>query len=347
MAENNPSGARSLGDCPSPGTMVETVAARNRAAFRDITPFTRLLISGSDHPGILHRLTTNHFLDLQAGEGFDAVFPDNRGRIVSWGGFTRLDKDNTLLVIPSSHGGRLVGWLDRYIFNEEISIQDLTSETGAMDVVGPESVPILAGIFPGLGGAGQPIPPHRLISTGSQKPWLLGLHYGRLPGVRVIGDSSHIGTLILGMHDTGVKQLSDSGFETIRVEEGFPALETELTEDHNPWEAGLAGAIHLDKGCYLGQEVIARLNAYDKVKQRLVGLKIPPPCRIDGSSRLVSRDGRKAGKITSTAFSPTLGSRIALAYVRNQFCAPGTELAFEDENGISSLVTVTELPFPV
>ena len=347
MAENNRRGAWSLGDSPSPGITVETAAARNRAVFREITPFTRLLLSGSDHLGILHRLTTNDFLDLQRGEGLDAVFTDNRGRIVSWGGFTRLDDDNTLLVIPSSRGGRLVGWLDRFIFNEEISIQDLTSRTGAMEVIGPGSVPILSGIFPALRSADQPIPPHRLISTGSRKPWLLGLRCGRLPGIRLIGDPSHIGTLILEMRDAGAEQLSDGGFETIRVEEGLPALGTELTEDHNPWEAGLDGAIHLDKGCYLGQEVIARLNSYDKVKQRLVGLRIPAACRTEGSSRLFSRDGRKAGKTTSTAFSPILGSRIALAYVRNQFCAPGTELAFEDENGTSSLVTVSELPFPV
>ena len=121
----------------------------------------------------------------------------------------------------------------------------------------------------------------------------------------------------------------------------------ELTEDHNPWEAGLDKAIHLDKGCYLGQEVIARLDTYDKVKQRLVGLRMPATLRIDGSSRLVSRDGRKAGEITSTAFSPTLGSRISLAYIRNQFCAPGTELAFEDEKGTPYIVTVSELPFPL
>ena len=347
MAENNRSGAWSLWDCPSPVTTVETAAARNRAAIRDITPFTRLIFSGPDHLDILHRLTTNHFLDLQLGEGLDAVFPDNRGRIVSRGGFTRLENEMTLLVIPSSRGGRLVGWLDRYIFNEEISIQDLTSETRAMDVIGPESVAILVGIFPELESTGEPVPPHRLISTGSRKPWLLGLQYGRLSGVRVIGDSSHIRTLILRMHDAGAEQLSDSGFETIRIEEGCPALGTELTEDHNPWEAGLDGSIHLDKGCYLGQEVIARLDTYDKVKQRLVGLRIPTARKIDGSSRLVSRDGRKAGKITSKAFSPMLGSLIALAYVRSQFCAPGTELAFEDENGISSLATVSQLPFRV
>ena len=187
VAENTRTGARG----------VEAGAARRRAAFRDTTHYTRLLFSGGDHLGILHRLTTNHFLGLQPGEGFDAVFPDNRGRIVSWAGFTRLDDDKTLAVIPSSNGGQLIGWLDRFIFNEEVSIRDLTFETGAMDVIGPESVAILAGILPGLGGAGEPAPPHRLISTDSQMPWLLGLRFGRLAGVRVIGDPSTIQALVI------------------------------------------------------------------------------------------------------------------------------------------------------
>ena len=346
MAEAQPTGTPRLVNHSPEELAVETAAARNGAAFRDITHYTRLLFSGPDHLDILHRLTTNHFLDLSPGEGLPAVFPDNRGRIVSWGSFTRLDGNNTLLVIPSSNGGRLAEWLDRYIFNEKISIRDLTPETAAMEVIGPESLAILSEIAPAVKGGGT-IPPHRLISTDGQKPRFLGLHYGRLPGFRVIGDFADLRTLGSRMHGAGAVQLSDGGFETIRVEEGCPALERELTEDHNPWEAGLDRAIHIDKGCYLGQEVIARLDTYDKVKQRLVGLRIPAASRIDGSSRLVSVDGRMAGEITSSAFSPTLGSRIALAYVRNQFCAPGTKLAFEGEDGTPSPVTVSELPFPV
>ena len=325
--------------------VVETAEARNRAAFRDITQYTRLLFSGADHLDILHRLTTNHFLDLHSGEGLEAVFPDHRGRIVSFGSFTRLDGDNTLLVIPSTNGAWLSEWLDRYIFNEEVSIRDLTAGTVAIDVIGPESVAVLAGVFPPLQRETGPIPHHRLVSTGSQEPWLLGLQFGRLPGVRVIEDSAEALTLRSRIHAAGTMQLSDCGFETLRIEEGCPALERELTKDHNPWESGLDRAIHLGKGCYLGQEVIARLDAYDKVKQRLVGLRMKADGRIDGS-RLTSSDGRRAGEVTSSVFSPTLGARIALAYVRNQFCAPGTELTFEGDDGIASIVTVSELPFP-
>ena len=332
---------------PRPEIVVETTAARNGVVIRDITHYTRLLFSGPDHLDLLHRLTTNHFLDLPSGEGFEAVFPDNRGRIVSCGSFTRLDPDTTLLVIPSSSGERLVEWLDRYIFHEEVSIQDLTPKTAAIDVIGPESVDVLSGACPALDSGGGPIPPHRLISTGGKEPCLVGVHYGRLTGVRVIGNSAGLESTLSRLHAAGAVQLSDNGFEIIRIEEGCPALERELTEEHNPWEAGLDRAIHLDKGCYLGQEVIARLDTYDKVKQRLVGLRMKAAGPTGGSSRLVSREGRIAGKITSSVLSPTLASPIALAYVRNQFCAPGTELALEEDEGPPSPVTVSELPFQV
>ena len=332
---------------PSPELVVETTAARSGVVVRDITHYTRLLFSGPDHLDLLHRLTTNHFLELLPGEGLEAVFLDNRGRIVCYGSFTRLDPDTTLLVIPSSSGERLVEWLDRYTFNEEVSIQDLTPKTVAIELIGPESIANLSVVCPAVEGGGGPISAHRLISTNSKDPWLVGMHYGRLTGVRVIGKSAGLETWLSRLHAAGAVQLSDNGFEIIRIEEGFPALERELTEEHNPWEAGLDRAIHLDKGCYLGQEVIARLDTYEKVKQRLVGLRMKAAGPTERSSRLVSRDGRNAGKITSSVLSPTLAFPIALAYVRNQFCAPGTELALEEDEGPRSPVTVSQLPFTV
>ena len=327
--------------------MVETTAARNGVVVRDITHYTRLLFSGPDHLDLLHRLTTNHFLELPPGEGLEAVFPDNRGRIVCCGSFTRLDPDTTLLVIPSSNGERLVEWLDRYIFNEEVSICNLTPKTAAIELIGPESIASLSGVCPMVEGGRKLISAHHLITTTSQDPWLVGLQYGRLTGVRVMGNSAVLETLLSQLHVAGTVQLSENGFEIIRVEEGCPALERELTEEHNPWEAGLDRAIHLGKGCYLGQEVIARLDTYDKVKQRLVGLRMRVACQTRGSSRLVSSDGRNAGKLTSSVLSPTITSRIALAYVRNQFCTPGTELVFEEGDGSHSPVFVSELPFPL
>ena len=113
-----------------------------------------------------------------------------------------------------------------------------------------------------------------------------------------------------------------------------------MTEDYNPWEAGLGRAIHMDKGCYIGQEVIARLDTYDKIKQHLVGLRLPAG-DLPAPGQPLRDDRREVGRITSTADSPTLGP-IALAYVRRDACDAGTELALDQGRA-----TVVTLPFAI
>ena len=124
----------------------------------------------------------------------------------------------------------------------------------------------------------------------------------------------------------------------MRVEQGRPRLGRELTQSYNPWEAGLDRAIHLDKGCYIGQEVIARLDTYDKVKQHLVGLRLST-AELLATEQPLRDGGREVGRITSAVHSPRFGP-IALAYVRRRACAVGTVLDVGEARA-----TVVALPF--
>ena len=130
----------------------------------------------------------------------------------------------------------------------------------------------------------------------------------------------------------------------LRIEAGIPAPGHELTEQWNPLEAELRSAISFTKGCYTGQEVVARLNTYKKVQRTLRGLRlagdeIPPP-----GSRLLAA-GAEAGLVTSAAFSPALGAPIALAYVALETSAPGTAVEVELEpGGRTAAATVLVLP---
>ena len=141
----------------------------------------------------------------------------------------------------------------------------------------------------------------------------------------------------------GALPIGEDGWETLRIEAGQPVLDRELTEEYNPWEANLGHAIHPDKGCYIGQEVIARLNTYDKVRQHLMGLRLPPG-RTPAPRTPIRVGHRAAGKITSAVYSPHLKNNIALAYVRRAFCSPGTEVEY-DFDGCVQKAEVTALPF--
>jgi folate-binding protein YgfZ len=118
------------------------------------------------------------------------------------------------------------------------------------------------------------------------------------------------------LHERG-KQLDPAEVETLRVRWGIPAFPNEINEDTNPWEVGLDDAISLTKGCYIGQEVIARIHTYKKLRRRLAGLRLDPP--VPAGTRL-ARAGSEAALVT------TVSADRALALVDVECLAPGTTL---------------------
>src|SRR5690606_39681801 len=112
--------------------------------------------------------------------------------------------------------------------------------------------------------------------------------------------------------DAGAVPLGEEAYDVLRVEAGLPASGTELTEDFTPLETGLAYTVSTSKGCYTGQEVLARQINYDKVSRQLVGLRLKEPAPAGSAVRA---EGRPAGTVTSVVLSPEHGW-IALAVVR-------------------------------
>ena len=305
-------------------TGAEYSAALRGAVMRDVSHWTRLSLTGADHIDFLHRMTTNDVVHLEPGEGCAAVFADNRGRIVDLVGLCRVTGSATLVVASPPARERLPAWLDRYLFVEKVEVEDLTGTTAMVEVWGPLAA---ASIRAALGVDPDGAEDFRLLGeVGADGPWVIhwsGYHGGA--GVRLVGEPAAIARQWHHLLQHGVVPMGEEAAETLRVEAGAPAFDSELNDEHNPWEAGLEGAIHMDKGCYIGQEVIARLDTYDKVKQRLAKLRLEceePPAR--GSA--VSAEDRQVGKITSATRSPRLQCVIALAYIRNAYSAPGTHL---------------------
>ena len=138
----------------------------------------------------------------------------------------------------------------------------------------------------------------------------------------------------------------DETYNILRIEAGVPVTGLELTENINPWEAGLDASISLHKGCYNGQEIIARLNTYQKVKQGLFGLRLEreiPLSQLANSPAKLRFEGRDAGFVSSSAQSPRFGP-IALAFVRGDYQTIGQKLEIQLPDGAQQ-ATVCALPF--
>jgi folate-binding protein YgfZ len=142
----------------------------------------------------------------------------------------------------------------------------------------------------------------------------------------------------------GAAIVSDSAYEVLRIEQGVPLYGSDMDESTIVPELGLDGVISYTKGCYIGQEIIARIHFRGHVAKQLTGLGVSESSgtedRIVAGADLVSPEGKNAGRITSVTFSPALDKTIALAYVRYDFLAEGTTLLAGELP-----VTVSGLPF--
>jgi folate-binding protein YgfZ len=240
------------------------------------------------------------------------------------------------LTLPDQAGKTAAFLKNRIFFMDQVAVTDTGAEFIQVDLEGVEASALLGRLGldpPGLDEvtSGEI---HNLPIRVIGKRGLAGLGYRLLapsPADAVLED-----TLALA----GATRLEVPEYEILRVEAGLPAAGAELIETYTPLEAGLDRAISSTKGCYTGQEVIARQVTYDKVTQHLTGLKLDLPVKAGDE---IWAEGRQVGKITSAVASPRLGP-IALGIIKRPYHTPGQTVAV-GKAGLDRLATVVTLPF--
>ena len=293
-------------------------AARQGAALVDRSASGRLRITGADGLDLLNRLSTNKLIDLTAGEGASTVLTTNKGRIIDL--FPVVNLGDELLVITSPQTGeQVVDWVDLYTFGEDIQVTDVTDDTALLHVVGPGAAALLGADVSSLslyhacevslGGAQvQAVRTDALGATGYD-----------LLVARDQAEEAWDALVALGAVPMG-----EDAAEMLRVEQGTPRYGRELSEEFNPLEAGLLPSISFDKGCYIGQEVVVRLNTYNKVQKRLVGIVVKDGAPLP--EQRLEVDEKDAGFLTSVVYSPILECALALGYVRTRHASTGQEV---------------------
>ena len=123
------------------------------------------------------------------------------------------------------------------------------------------------------------------------------------------------------------------------------AAPNELNGSFNPHEVNLLSIVDFKKGCYIGQEVIARLNTYDKVQKRLTGIKFIDEPEYNGQLLLFDKENKDAGQVTSVTFSKELNKWVGLAFVRRAYLEEGTILTAKSEKDKPVRIQVESLPF--
>ena len=311
-------------------------ALTSGVAMMDRSDVGRLIVRGEDSLDLLNRLSTNELATLKVGAGAATVLTTNKGRVVD---LLRVHWDESRLVVFTSPGNqeRVAEWIDFYTFVEDVAVEDVTSETTMLSLTGSASTGFLDGLTSGQASLLAPLGRlHTQVSGVSVEVYrsdFLGT-----PSFDIVVDSEDKERLSAVLRDGGAVPVGADAVEAVRIERGIPAFGKELTEDYNPHEANLVHHVSFSKGCYIGQEVITRLQTYQKVSKYLVGLRWDGEGLAPGS--FLAHDGKRMGIVTSVASLPHTGANVGLGYVRKQFAEDGKTVADEAGTEIEIKVLV-------
>ncbi len=320
----------------------EALSALAGCAIYDASPLGRIRMRGKDRQDFLHRLSSQEINALAPGEGAFTVLLNPKGRILDLA-HALADRDELVLITSAGNGGKIRAWLDGYLFREEVTLE----EAGALPCLGlcgPGSARLLGAAAGGDWGD-LPFAHHLPARIGSSQVRVTRSFALAGSSFVVLADEGESLPLYEALRKAGASPAGSEAMERLRVAAGVPAFGRELTEEFNPWEAGLDGAISLTKGCYLGQEVVARLHTYRKVQRRLALLGLEDPSPPPAGAPIFAA-GKPVGAITSAALSPDSSGSAALGMIALSSASPGRPVEVESGSGRRSgkILGVPSLP---
>ena len=314
-------------------------AALQGVVLTDEPTAGRIFMRGRDRAALLQRLSTNDTERPRPGQGTQTVLTTPIGRIIDLLTVHMLE-DALLVVTSPGQGPAVFSHLKKNIFfNDQVTLEAAGRAYGQIALYGPEAAALLA--------AQSTVALSELALHATMTVRLADVDVliaRRHPigghGFTLYIPADGMGTVRALLEHAGAILLSSDALETLRVEAGLPAFGRELSQEYIPLETGLLRAVSFTKGCYVGQEIIARMESRGRLAKQLRGLRLSdaPELALPATLQV---DGKESGDLTSLVISPRYGP-IALAYVRSAHAEPGSHIgiAGSDVTGI-----VVALPF--
>jgi hypothetical protein len=304
----------------------EYVAARSAAATFDLDGWTQVELEGEDRGKFLHNFCTNDVRSLTPGNGCEAFITSVQGKVLAH--VFVYASANTLLLVGAPGGAeRIIEHLSRYLISEDVTIADRTAERGLLFVTGPQAAIALFNLGAGAMslGNGQ----HCRCTLGALDFIICRNDLVELPGFLLSCPAEQSARLWNTLDEAGGEKAGSAAFHALRIEAGFPLYGVDITDANLAQEVNrTAWAISFSKGCYLGQEPIARIDALGHVNQQLRGIRLSEAPVPPAGSEITSTgaDPRQIGRITSAALSFETNLPVALGYLKRHFDTPGLEV---------------------
>jgi len=326
---------------------LEVENVRNNIGIVDLSNRGKLKLSGKEHLKLLQGMITNDVIKLENKRGLYATSLTPKGKIIT---DMRVYKSDDYLVVDlepginQTYGSHLL----KYRLSYKADIEDITDSYSLFHLCGPNSTDFLKNNF---NLAEEPKSEFDSVKVNEHGSELFIVKINRTGetgyDLYIDGENSFkIWSKILASgKDINLKPFGLKTLDTLRVEAGIAVLGKDMDETTIPIEAGLWNALDFEKGCYIGQEVVARIKWRGRVNWHLVGLEtgVIKNTLKPGSELFI--EGKKIGRVTSSVYSPTLKQTIALCYIRREFKEKGVTVDIALPDSLYIKATVTELPF--
>jgi folate-binding protein YgfZ len=286
-----------------------------------------LRIGGPDGAEYLQGQLTNDVEALEPGEGQYAALLDRKGHMQSDMRVLRIGAEEILLEVEALAREAVLHHLTMYSVGRDVSVAEISDERAILSLIGPRSVELAAtAALPENACDETTVAGIACIAVGTEE------------GLDLIVEAGERERLRAGLLEAGAVAVSPAAAEILRIEAGRPRFGAEMGSETMPAEAGIVeDAVSFTKGCYIGQETVARLHYKGRPNRHLRGLRLSAPVEPGAALRLGEKE---VGRLGSAAVSPALGP-IGLAILRRE-AEPGAELLV-GEDGVTA--EVTALPF--
>lgn len=319
-------------------------AALTGAVLMDRSHEGRLEASGRDRLELIHRISTNDLSNMASGEGRPTIFTNPNARILDRA-FVYNQREKALLITEPGRGTPLAAYLQRNVFfNDDFKLVDLYAATHLFALHGPSADAVMEAWWPGLARL-EPYFSTELtrdeiaVFVARRKP-ISGAHWV------VVVPLEHAVMIWSSLLEAGTADgLTAAGsltYNTLRIRAGAPAIGRELSQNYIPLEAGLWDEVSFTKGCYTGQEIIARMESRNRLAKLVVTLVMSAPADAPTD---IFREGHKTGTLTSSVTTPD-GEHIGIGFVKLIDAIPGSDISIGAEGIPATILSLAGAPPP-
>ena len=318
--------------------VAEHAALRGTAGILDLSFRSRLCLLGADRQKFLNGQVTNNVKDLKIGEGCYAALVSAKGKLQSDLNVYVL-ADEILLDFEPGCSAAVAQRLEKYIIADDVRVTDVAPHYGLLSVQGPKAREVVGQLDPLLATASGPMNFVSRKAAASGETYSMSLARAGGAGLDLFVPAAEMEVvaqrLVAATKSAGGRPCGWQALEAARIEAGIPRFGVDMDETNLAPETGIeARAISYSKGCYIGQEVIARIRTYGQVAKALRGLQLCDAIQIaPRTGDKLYREGKEVGHVTSALVSPAFKNKIALGYVRREHNQIGTELVLRTAGG--------------